>query len=121
MKQLMQMMKRVFEHVGGHSRTILNNLQIIWMIYTYSMDRNTAVGPFHTTQSAASYLDYNYDYFRTLVKKFRIPRCGPNKNRFAQSDLDAFMADPQCFLEKPTEAKPVNRKILTIPLKEATS
>jgi hypothetical protein len=85
------------------------------------MNTNEPVGPYHTTKSAAIYLDYNYDYFRTIVKKFCIPRCGPNKNRFAQSDLDAFMADPQCFLEKPTEVTPVKRKILTIPLKEATS
>lgn len=77
---------------------------------------STPVGPFHTTQSAASYLDYNYDYFRTLVKKYHIPRRGPSKNRFAQSDLDAFMADPQCFLEKPTTVKPVKRKIQIIPL-----
>jgi len=80
------------------------------------MDKSKPVGPYHTTQSAASYLDYNYDYFRTIVKKFRIPRRGPSKNRFAQSDLDAFMADPQCFLEKPAEVKPIKRKIQTIPL-----
>ena len=80
------------------------------------MNTSAPVGPFHTTQSAASYLDYNYDYFRTLVKKFRIPRRGPSNNRFAQSDLDDFMADPQCFLEKPIEMKPVKRKIQTIPL-----
>lgn len=80
------------------------------------MNTSAPIGPFHSTQSAASYLDYNYDYFRTLVKKFRIPRRGPSNNRFAQSDLDAFMADPQCFLEKPIEMKPIKRKIQTIPL-----
>lgn len=80
------------------------------------MDKNTPVGPYHTTQSAASYLDYNYDYFRTIVKKFRIPRRGPSKNRFAQSDLDAFMLDAQCFLVEPTVVKPVKRKIQTIPV-----
>ncbi|WP_144284163.1 hypothetical protein [Megalodesulfovibrio gigas] len=61
-------------------------------------------------------MDYNYDYFRTIVKKYRIPRRGPFNNRFAQSDLDAFMADPQCFLEKPKVDLPVKRKIQTIPL-----
>ncbi|AGW15061.1 hypothetical protein DGI_3372 [Megalodesulfovibrio gigas DSM 1382 = ATCC 19364] len=80
------------------------------------MDKSAPVGPYHTTQSAASYLDYNYDYFRTIVKKYRIPRRGPFNNRFAQSDLDAFMADPQCFLEKPKVDLPVKRKIQTIPL-----
>ena len=80
------------------------------------MNTNEPFGPYHTTQSAASYLDYNYDYFRTIVKKYRIPRRGPSKNRFAQSDLDSFMADPQCFIMKPTVVTPVNRKILTIPL-----
>ena len=80
------------------------------------MNQDTFLGPYHTTQSAASYLAYNYDYFRTLAKKFRIPRRGPAKNRFAQSDLDAFMADPHCFLGKSAAVKPVKRKIQPIPI-----
>jgi len=73
-------------------------------------------GPYLSAQDAAAYLAFNYDHFRILARKHRIPRRGPSKNRFAVTDLDAFMADSQCFLEKPTEVKPVKRKIQTIPV-----
>lgn len=73
-------------------------------------------GPYLSTQDAAEYLSFNYDHFRILARKHQIPRRGPSKNRFAVADLDAFMADAQCFLDKAADVKPVKRKIQTIPV-----
>jgi len=73
-------------------------------------------GPYLSTQDAAAYLSFNYDHFRILARKHQIPRRGPAKNRFAVADLDRWMNDPDCFLDKPTVLKPVKRKIQTIPV-----
>lgn len=75
------------------------------------MTKLTPTGPYHTAQSAAIYLDYSYDRFRLLARKHQIPRRGPGKNRFAQSDLDHFMVDPDAFLDAPLLAIPKRRKV----------
>lgn len=75
------------------------------------MTKLTPTGPYHTAQSAATYLDYSYDRFRLLARKHQIPRRGPGKNRFAQSDLDLFMVDPEAFLDAPVAVKPKRRKV----------
>jgi hypothetical protein len=80
------------------------------------MTKSTPTGPYHTAQSAATYLDYSYDRFRLLARKHQIPRRGPGKNRFAQSDLDHFMIDPEVFLDAPLPVKPKKRKTKTIPM-----
>lgn len=73
-------------------------------------------GPYLSTQDAAAYLAFNYDHFRILARKHQIPRLGPSKNRFAVTDLDRWMSDPDCFLEKPQQVQPKKRKIQTIPV-----
>ena len=73
-------------------------------------------GPYLSAQDAAAYLAFNYDHFRILARKHRIPRRGPSKNRFAVTDLDRWMTDSDCFLDKPNVVKPVKRKIQTIPV-----
>ncbi len=64
-----------------------------------------------TTQAAAEYADYSYDHFRGLVKKYQIPRRGPNNNRFAVSDLDRWMSNPNSFCEAsvPTRTRKIKK------------
>ena len=73
-------------------------------------------GPFLMTQDAAVYAGYSYDHFRGLVKKHQIPRRGPNNNRFAVSDLDAWMLNPNFFCDVPVTSKR-QRKFKTVKIK----
>ena len=66
-----------------------------------------ATGPYLTMTDAARYCGYRPRRFHDIVKEYAIPRKGPARNRFAQSDLDAFMNSPVTFLckEVKTERK----------------
>ena len=54
-------------------------------------------GPFYNQIQAANYCGYSADHFRKLIKKYNLRRHGPNKTRFAQSELDAWMMNPEAF------------------------
>lgn len=54
-------------------------------------------GPYLNFGNAAEYCGYHPDHFRRLTRGANIPRLGPNRNRFAQADLERFMADPDAF------------------------
>ena len=54
-------------------------------------------GPFLNLEEAAAYCGYAPTYFTRLIKGRSIKRYGPSKTRFAQSDLDLFMADHNAF------------------------
>jgi len=75
-------------------------------------------GPYLTTQSAAEYCGYSYDHFRSLVRRFQIPRRGPGSNRYAVSDLDRWMEAPDCFRDQTHLVHPKKREIQLIPLKQ---
>jgi hypothetical protein len=75
------------------------------------MTTNNNVGPFLRTQDAALHCGYSYDRFRLLARKHQIPRHGPSHTRFAVSDLDQFMLDPNCFVDNPKELPSKKRKI----------
>jgi hypothetical protein len=79
------------------------------------MISNNTIGPFLRTQDAAKYCAYNYDRFRLLARKHQIPRHGPSHTRFSTSDLDRWMANPDCFIEKQMKSKPsAKRKVKLI-------
>ncbi|WP_419778830.1 helix-turn-helix transcriptional regulator [Maridesulfovibrio sp.] len=73
-------------------------------------------GPYISAKAAAEYAGYSYDHFRQLVKKYRIPRRGPSKVRFALSDLDEWMLNPNFFCEVPVASKR-KRKFKTVKIK----
>ena len=54
-------------------------------------------GPFYNAKQAAEFVGYGYDHFRHLVSEYDIPRHGPRNNRYAQSVLNTWMKDPNCF------------------------
>lgn len=61
--------------------------------------------PYKTTEEAAAYIRKGLSTFRGYVRRYKIPRHGPAGDRFRTEDLDAFMADCNCFLH------PVRRKV----------
>ncbi len=54
-------------------------------------------GPFYNLKDAAEYCGYSPDHFRHLATEHQVPRCGPNRNRFAASTLNTWMSTPNCF------------------------
>lgn len=60
-------------------------------------------GPYYNLTQAATFCGYGPDHFRRLIRGSNIPRRGPNRNRFAQADLERFMADPKCFNVIPSD------------------
>ena len=82
------------------------------------MNINYLKGPYYSTQDAATYLGFSYDYFRKIALKHSIPRYGPGKNRFAETDLDKFMVNPDYFQNKMYEEKPQKRNFQPIKIKE---
>jgi len=65
--------------------------------YTKEMYTPEITGPYFNGKEAAKYCGYSYDHFRHLASEYQIPRCGPRMNRYAQSILDTWMANPNCF------------------------
>jgi len=65
----------------------------------------TVKGPYHNAKSAATYCGYSVDHFKQLARKYHVPKCGPAMNRYAESILDQFMADPTRFLLEQTRQK----------------
>ena len=49
------------------------------------------------TKRAAEFCGYNNTYFGRLMELYRIPRYGPKRNRFKQSDLEEWMRKPELF------------------------
>ncbi|MDK2957030.1 MAG: hypothetical protein PWQ57_2526, partial [Desulfovibrionales bacterium] len=89
----------MLQRSAGECCTIYKVFQCV--IYATWKRSLPPAGPYLSTQDAAAYLSFNYDHFRLLARKHQIPRRGPSKNRFAVTDLDRWMTDPHCFLEKP--------------------
>lgn len=56
------------------------------------------LSPYRTSEEAAAFCRVSPRTFRAYVKKYRIPRHGPGRNKFLDADLIDFMADPECFL-----------------------
>lgn len=59
-------------------------------------------GPFFNFKKAAEWCGYHPDTFRRKLKEYDLPRCGPDKSRFARSVLDAFMESPANFAKSET-------------------
>lgn len=77
----------------------------------YFLEGGQIQGPFFNLAQAADYCGYKSPkYFRSLLKGYQIPLCGPRRNKFSRADLDRFMTDPQAFKELPARRrrKPIN-------------
>lgn len=61
--------------------------------------------PYKTADEAAAYIRKGLSTFRGYVRRYKIPRHGPAKDRYRVDDLDAFMADCTCFLDDTTQIK----------------
>lgn len=59
-------------------------------------------GPFFNFKQAAEFCGYHPDTFRRKLKDYELPRCGPDKTRFAKSALEAFMESPDTFKKAPS-------------------
>ena len=68
-------------------------------------------GPFLTLKQAAAYCGYAPETFRRKIKEYDFPRRGPEKNRYAQSDLDTFMVNPELYRHQPAKDRRGNRMI----------
>jgi len=69
-------------------------------------------GPFYNQIQAANYCGYSADHFRKLIKKYNIKRHGPNRTRFARSELDAWMLNPESFRGGVTKSrKPIQLEV----------
>jgi len=55
-------------------------------------------GPYYNARKAAEYCGFSYAHFRELAGQYRIPKCGPKRNMYAQSVLDQWMSVPNHFL-----------------------
>ena len=51
-------------------------------------------------KQAAQYCGYKPDAFRKLISGYKLPKYGPNGNRYKLSDLDRFMEDPSEFSQQ---------------------
>ena len=61
---------------------------------------------YFNAKEAAVYLGYGYSTFIRKSEEFRIPRCGPKRNRYRKEDRDAFMANPLVFISgKPASSR----------------
>ena len=49
------------------------------------------------TKKAAEFCGYNHIYFSKLMELYKIPRYGPKRNRFKQSDIEDWMMSPELF------------------------
>jgi hypothetical protein len=51
------------------------------------------------SKQAAAYCGYeSYNHFRELTREYKVPRHGPNENRFDRLELDEWMQNPQIFI-----------------------
>lgn len=52
-------------------------------------------------KQAAAYCGFSVDHFRKdVLPSYELPKYGPKRNKYRIIDLDAFMAEPEVFLEK---------------------
>lgn len=58
-------------------------------------------GPFYNQKKAAEYCGYSASAFADKLKSYNLPKVGPNRNRYARSILDLWMADPDQFKPQP--------------------
>lgn len=65
------------------------------------------IGPFLNAKDAAAYCCFTYTHFARLRATYRLPRYGPNRNRYAQADLEKWMKDPTCFMNE--DKAPIHR------------
>jgi len=63
-------------------------------------------GPFLDLQKAARHCGYAKGTFERILREFDLPKCGPKKNRFAVSVLDAFMSSPDTFKKAQPQRAP---------------
>ena len=59
------------------------------------------IGPFYDLAHAAAYCGYSASYFSKITKKYGFKKYGPSQSRFAQADLDTFMANPTAVATAP--------------------
>jgi hypothetical protein len=71
-------------------------------------------GPFYNKAGAAEYLGYKKSYFDKLLERYDIPKCGPARNRYAKSVLDAFMQHPKAFEREKTKPRARTPQLLTV-------
>lgn len=62
-------------------------------------------GPFYNQKEAARYCGYSPSAFCNKLKGYKLPLVGPELNRYPQSVLDAFMANPEVFREQKRKAR----------------
>lgn len=58
-------------------------------------------GPYLNMKEAAEFCGYAPATFRRTIKAYRIRRYGPKENKFSQSELEAWMQDPQGLSDEP--------------------
>jgi hypothetical protein len=61
------------------------------------------------TKKAAEFCGYNHIYFGKLMEGYKMPRYGPKRNRFKQSDLEDWMKSPELFSVDKGSESIVNR------------
>lgn len=67
-----------------------------------------ATGPFLSGLEAARYCGYSQSRFLQLASEYQIPRHGPFRTKYSQSQLDAWMISPKCFiLDGQTKNRPL--------------
>lgn len=71
-------------------------------------------GPFYNGKQAARFCGFSYGYFRHLASEYRIPRCGPNFNRYPESILNLWMSNPSVFI---ISASPNRKKLKKLEVK----
>ena len=52
---------------------------------------------FFNVKTAAAYCGYSDKYYGKLASKRKVPRHGPQRNKFKRSELDLFMREPETF------------------------
>jgi len=64
--------------------------------------------PYLNQEEAAAFINKAASTFRAYVRKYKIPRKGPGRNRYHIDDLRRFMDAPFCFIIPPRGDKPRN-------------
>ena len=63
-------------------------------------DQSVVSGPFYSFREAAAYCGYSHpDSFARMLREedISLPACGPRRNRYARSILDAFMVNSDAY------------------------
>ncbi len=71
-------------------------------------------GPYYNLKAAAAYCGYKPATFARLIREYDLPRCGPRKNRYAESVLDAWMQSPETFKLAPQPTRRRTPQLISV-------